>query len=218
MINQQYAILWDMDGTLIDTTDMHMESWVKALARYGKKIQKTETLEHFGKNNRSITPLFFPDASPELVAEISDQKEVDFRDLVPGNTTVYPGVLEWLKYFQSKGIIQSIASSAPMENIDVLLDETGIREYFDYIGSGAYIPGKPDPTLFLNVSDALKISPQNCLVIEDAPAGIMAAMRAKMPCVAITNSRPASDLTEAKLIIREFSPAALQQVETMFLV
>lgn len=217
MTKTQYAILWDMDGTLIDTTDMHMESWVIAMARYGKMIQKTETLEHFGKNNRSITPLFFPDASPELISEISEQKEADFRDLVPGNAVVYPGVLEWLKYFQAQGIVQSIASSAPMANIDVLLNETGIRKYFDHIGSGAYIPGKPDPTLFLNVSNALKIPPQSCLVIEDAPAGIEAAIRARMPVVAITNSRPASDLGDADLIIRDFSSATLQQVESMFL-
>jgi sugar-phosphatase len=71
--------------------------------------------------------------------------------------------------------------------------------------------------LFLNVSDELKIPPQNCLVIEDAPAGIEAAIRANMTVVAITNSRPASDLLDANLIIKEFSSAALQQVETKFL-
>lgn len=206
-----------MDGTLIDTTNMHMDSWVTALALYGKSIQKEETLVHFGKNNRSITPLFFPDATPELIAEIADKKEEEFRNLVPGNTKLYPGALEWLSFFKSLGIVQSIASSAPTANIDVLLDETGIRSYFQYIGSGALIPGKPDPTLFLDVSRVLDIPPDRCLVIEDAPAGIEAAARANMPCVAITNSRHEVELQDASLIIHEFSEDALAQVAAKFI-
>jgi len=217
MKNTNYAILWDMDGTLIDTTDMHMESWVTALARHGKTIQKQEILKHFGKNNRAVTPLLFPDAAPEVITQIADQKEEVFRDLVPGNAFLYPGVMEWLLFFQSRGYEQCIASSAPMANIDVLLEETGIRPFFKVIGSGATIPGKPDPALFLAVSHQINIPPPHCLVIEDAPAGIEAAKRAKMPCIAITNSRPAKELFDANLVINEFSTTSLVQVATLFL-
>jgi beta-phosphoglucomutase-like phosphatase (HAD superfamily) len=215
MTDTQIAILWDMDGTLLDTTDMHLTSWVNTLAHHGLAINKSDALAHYGKNNRAIILNYFPRATEAFIEDISTEKEKEFCKSVSGNTYLYPGVMHWLEVFRANGYQQSIASSAPMGNIDILLAETNIRHFFNHIASGADIPGKPDPRLFLSVAHHLKISTQACLVIEDAPAGVEAALRAHMHCIAITNSHPADDLNGANLIINAFTPDTLQQAEKL---
>ena len=106
-----------------------------------------------------------------------------------------------LGYFQAKGIRQAIASSAPLENIDVLVDELNLRRSFDALVSGYHLIGKPAPDVFLASAQAIGILPQNCLVIEDAVTGVESAKRAGMLCIAVTNTNPAEKLQEADYIV-----------------
>ena len=215
MTAQQHAILWDMDGTLMDTTEMHMRSWMMTLANHGLRITEADFLGQFGKNNQSNVLHYFPKATPEFIQAISDEKEQVFCDLVPGNTRLYPGVMTWLDYFSQNGYLQCIASSAPMHNIEVLLEEIKIGYHFKHIQPGSEVPGKPDPTIFNLAAQAIGISNKHCLVIEDAPPGVEAAKRAGITCVAITNTHPASVLGDAALIIESYSVATLKQAEQL---
>jgi beta-phosphoglucomutase-like phosphatase (HAD superfamily) len=88
-----------------------------------------------------------------------------------------------------------------MANIDVLIDDLGLRSFFDAIVSGVDMPGKPEPVLFLTVAERLDVSPELCVVVEDAVAGVQAAKRAGMRCIAVTTTNDAEALIAADFIV-----------------
>ena len=156
------GILWDMDGVLVDTADAHYQSWLDVLAPYGINFDRDIFNTTFGMNNQSIIyKLFGKDIPDEEFARISDEKELAFRTAIKGKVTLLPGVRDWLDCFYANHIPQAVASSAPMENIDAVLDETGIRSYFQAIISAFGMPGKPDPWVFLEAGKRLGVKYQN---------------------------------------------------------
>jgi beta-phosphoglucomutase len=107
----------------------------------------------------------------------------------------------WLKRLKDAGFQQAIASSAPPANIDALVDELGLHSYFDMVVSGFVLPGKPEPTLFLEVARRLEVPLERCIIVEDAIAGVEAAKRAGMRCVAVTTTNPAEALQAADVVV-----------------
>jgi beta-phosphoglucomutase len=196
------GVLWDMDGVLVDTGEFHYESWATVLPDYGVEFSPGFFRDTFGMNNRGILSLLLGDKlTPELLAEISERKEQSFRDAVRGQVRPLPGVVAWLRHLQETGFRQAVASSAPPANINALLDGLGLREYFDVLVSGVDLPGKPEPTLFLKVARLLEALPEHCIVVEDAVAGVEAAKRAGMRCIALTTTNPAEALAAADVVV-----------------
>jgi HAD superfamily hydrolase (TIGR01509 family) len=112
-----------------------------------------------------------------------------------------PGVRAWLERLSQQGVPMAVASSAPVENIDITLEELGLRSYFDAIVSVAGRPGKPDPLVFLESASRLGMPPERCIVVEDAIPGVEAAKRAGMKCIAVTTTNPAEALVAADLVV-----------------
>src|SRR5687767_11711477 len=124
------GVLWDLDGVITDTGELHFQSWLPPLAEHGIAYTREMFKATFGMNNAgSLTTLLGHPPEPELLTKISDRKEQLFRDSVRGRAQILPGVCEWLEHFQSSGLRQAIASSAPQANIDALVDELGLRRY-----------------------------------------------------------------------------------------
>ena len=122
------GILWDMDGVLVDTGEAHFASWQQVMAELGAPFSRADFERTFGMNNAGILALLLDEElTDEEVQSIGDRKERLFRQLVKGNARPLPGVLEWLDRLRTLGVRQAIASSAPQENIDVLVDELGLR-------------------------------------------------------------------------------------------
>lgn len=196
------GVLWDMDGVLVDTGDFHYQAWRELLPEYGIEFSYDLHQETFGRNNASILSLLLREKlTPELLSEISDLKEARFRAAVRGHAEPLPGVQTWLERLREGKARQGIASSAPVANIDTLIGELGLRDYFDAIVSGADMPGKPDPTLFLKVARRLGVPPESCVVVEDAVAGVEAAKRAGMKCIAVTTTNQAESLSAADIVV-----------------
>jgi HAD superfamily hydrolase (TIGR01509 family) len=196
------GVLWDMDGVLVDTGEFHFQSWTEVLYEYDIPFSREFFRDTFGMNNAGILSVLLGERhTPELEAEIGDHKEERFRELVRGRAQPLPGVLDWLEHLKEIGFRQGVASSAPPANIDALVGGLGLSSYFDAIVSGGDLPGKPDPTLFLQVACQLGVSPERCVVVEDAIAGVVAAKRAGMKCVAVTTSNPAQALQAADVIV-----------------
>ena len=196
-----HAVLWDMDGVLVDTGDFHFQSWKETFEELHVPFDREDFRKTFGMNNAGILEWIFgrkPD--PEEVSRISDKKESLFRELVKGKAEPLPGVLDWLKQFQTWEIKQAITSSAPPENIEVLVAELEIEDFFDAIISGFDLPGKPNPDVFLKAANALQVGPENCVVIEDAIAGVEGAKRAGMKCIAVTTTNSADKLAKADYV------------------
>jgi HAD superfamily hydrolase (TIGR01509 family) len=191
-----------MDGVLVDTGEAHYQSWARVLPGYGIAFSHEFFRDTFGMNNAGILTMLLGDRlTPELLAEIADRKEEEFRGIVQGRVRLLPGVLDWLRRLKSDGFRMGVASSAPPANIDALVSELGLSPFFDVLVSGVEMPGKPDPALFLEVASQLDVLPEHCVVVEDALAGVEAARRAGMKCIAVTTTNPADALTAADIVV-----------------
>ena len=199
------AILWDLDGTIVDTKDCHFHTWQIALEKHGFSIKRSLFEMNFGRNNMTSLPNYLgfqPDA--ELASEIIKHKETLFRQFVQREVTLVPGVEAWLASANRMNIAQAIASSAPMENITDVLKHFSLDTYFKLFVSGVDLPAKPEPDIFLQTASRLGYQPRECLVIEDSVAGVKAAKNAGMMCVAVTTSYQRDKLALADLVVDTF--------------
>jgi beta-phosphoglucomutase len=212
-----HAVLWDMDGVLVNTGELHYRSWKDAFAEVGTAFTHEQFTATFGMNNAGILETVYgEDLTPELYEQISTRKEVSFREMVKGNAELLPGADILLNNFTSLGIKQAIASSAPPENIDVLVGELKIGHYFDALVSGANMPGKPDPSVFLHSARNLGVEADNCIVIEDAITGVEGARRAGMKCIAVTTTNPAEALAQADYVVESLHFVDEQMISSLF--
>ena len=196
------GVLWDLDGVLVDTGEFHFQAWSGLLPEYGIPFTCELFQATFGMNNAGmLSTLLGQRLTPELLTEISDRKEQRFREAVRGRAQPLPGVLAWLERLKAAGLRQAIASSAPPANIDALVDELDLRAYFGAIVSGFDLPGKPDPALLLKAARLIDVPPERCIVVEDAVAGVEAARRAGMKCIAVTTTNPAHALKAADVVV-----------------
>ena len=118
---------------------------------------------------------------------------------------IFPGVLDWLEFAREQGIPCAVGSSAPMENITAILEHFSLKQYFAALVSASSLPSKPHPAVFLAGADALKIPYQNCLVVEDAPPGAMAARSAGMQCLVVLTTRTRPEFTTGDLFLERLS-------------
>ena len=217
MENIIQAILWDLDGVLIDSEEAHYITWKMVFKELGRELSHAEFKKTFGMNNKSVMQTFFRNDLSEIKKEeYSEKKELLFRENVKGNVKFLPGVKNWLKYFYENGIPQAMATSAPEANIEAIIREFPHPEYFQTTVSAEKLPGKPDPAVFLKAAGALNASPAQCLVFEDSVAGVKAAKAAGMVCIAITSTNPAEKLQEADLIIDTFDSLSSEQITGIF--
>jgi beta-phosphoglucomutase len=162
-------------------------------------------------NNESLLVMLLGDRfTTQLAGEISGRKETIFREAIRGKAVLLPGVITWLERLSDWGVSQAVASSAPEENIDALITELGIRGFFQAAISGTGFPGKPNPDVFLKAARAIQVPPKGCIVIEDAVAGVEAAHRAGMKCVAVLTTNPATRLGQADVIVERLDQLPTQ--------
>lgn len=181
------TIIWDLDGTLTDSTALHYAAWKDTMAAHGVDYSYDLFLAGYGRNNFEILAEQMPGFSSAKIAAVSEEKEQAYRRrlLLPGSLALLPGVAEWLSWGQRCGLRQVVGSSAPMANIVAMLHVLDIADCFHTVLSGYRIPrGKPDPLLFLRCAASVESAPTACLVVEDSIYGIEAAHRAGMPSVA----------------------------------
>jgi beta-phosphoglucomutase len=182
------AALWDLDGTILDSREVHWVSWRRYTERLGKPMSLGFFNDTFGFRNEIILRRHFgAGLSDEAAARMSDEKETLYRDLlVAGGIEALPGVLEWLAAFRDAGWQQALASMAPRNNIAVTLDALGIGGYFSVVVAAEDVRhGKPAPDVFLAAAETLGAAPGACIVIEDSPQGVAAAKSAGMKCIAV---------------------------------
>lgn len=206
MTNNTIAILWDLDGTIIDSSACHYSTWQNALENHGFTLDPAKYAANFGRNNLTNVPLFLGyEPEPAFSAMLIDEKESAFRERAPQESTVIPGVESWLLAAQSRGFPQAIASSGPLDNSETMLRAFNLLHYFDEIISGEHLPAKPEPDIFLVAATALGVEPSHCVVIEDSLPGVTAARNAAMTCIAITTTLPAGSLTLADFVVDDFT-------------
>jgi len=211
------AVLWDMDGVLVDTGEFHYLTWKEMLELNGIPFSRQDFQHTFGMNNgQVVTCVLGHPPDPELLKEISDRKEENFREMVREQAEINPGVRALLEQLHDAGIKQAIASSAPQENIDQVVDKLKIRGFFSAMVSGDCLPSKPDPTVFRLAAQELGVSPGNCIVVEDAKAGVDAARRAGMKCIAVAATHPVDELDQADLAVQNLETLSIDDFHQLF--
>lgn len=215
----EYAVIFDMDGVLVDSFHAHYESWRIVAAEHGRRITEAEFAATFGKTSREVIAAWWPD-NPKSEAEIhaiDDRKEAVFRELLEKDFPVMPGARELLQALRRHGIGTAVGSSGPPENVDFVLDRGGLRELFGAVVHGRDVErGKPDPQVFLLAAQRLGVPPEACAVIEDAALGIEAAHRAGMIAIGLASTgRTRCELNKAELVIDSLSELAPERITAL---
>lgn len=189
-MNGSKAVLWDMDGTLINSEELHWISWRKTMANEGVIITREQFLSTFGQRNDSIIPGWLGSAATaERIKRIAEAKEELYRQLVRQvGIAPEPAVTTWLHRLREHGWQQAIASAAPRANIDVVLESLSVSQIFQGIVSAEdVLRGKPDPEVYLLAATRVGVPAEWCIVVEDAVAGIEGARRAGMRSIGVSH-------------------------------
>jgi len=196
------GILWDLDGVIADTHEWHLLSMQQAFEAHGFNAGREELHNLFGTNTEKIIASVLGEkATTQRILTIKQKHSELFCRNITGHVVIFPGVVETLALFHEMKLLQAIASSSTDEIIHTILGELGIIEYFDVLISGADLPAKPAPAVFLRAAKALSLSAEECLVIEDSPMGIRGAKAAGMKCLAVATSRSNDELIEADFVV-----------------
>lgn len=211
------AVIWDMDGVIVDTGRYHFRAWQEAFRKRGVTFTEEAFRRNFGQRNDTIVRVTLGKDTPQTeIDAITREKESYFRSIVKDNIRPLPGAVALLKSLAENGFKVGLASSAPVENIELLTTTLGIRDCFQAIVSGREVAeGKPNPQGYLLAAQKLGVAPKNCVVIEDAVAGLAGAKRAGMHCVAVTTTHPRTSLAEADLIVDTLEKVSIADLERL---
>jgi HAD superfamily hydrolase (TIGR01509 family) len=185
------GVLWDLDGTLVDSAGHHWVAWRDTLAAERRAVEPADFANSFGKRNDEILrELFGHGIAAEWIERVSGAKERAYRQrLEEHGLEALPGAFEWLGRLHEAGWKQALASSAPRPNIDAAFRALHLERFLDAVVSADEVGrGKPDPAVFLEAARRLGVAPGRCVVVEDAPAGLEAARRAGMAAIGVLSS------------------------------
>jgi beta-phosphoglucomutase len=217
-MSQSRAVIWDVDGTLVDTAELHFQAWVEVARRLNKPFNRADFAATFGRRNPEILhQLFGDDLSEQEIKGLGDLKEDLYRAAARKGVDLLPGVRRLLEDLHAEGFLQAIGSSAPRQNLDLILELTQTRPFFEAIVSSEDTQrGKPDPQVFQVAAERLGVPPSRCVVMEDAVAGVEAAKAAGMKCIAVrfVGHHSSANLSEAgaDMVVDTLENASMQAV------
>jgi HAD superfamily hydrolase (TIGR01509 family) len=216
------AVIFDMDGVLIDSNPFHLRKWAAFLREHRIPFDEDKLAEIvLGPPNETIFQRYFGDQiTPERMQELSEEVEAEFRRAFAPHARPSPGVRRLIEACRAQGIPMAVASCAISKNVEFLVTALELRPYFRVLLSRNEIThAKPDPEIYLKTAAKLGIEPALCVVFEDSFVGIEAAKRAGMKCVAIASSFPAADLRQetcADLVVPSFEAVTLETLRALF--
>ena len=216
MANTIQAVIWDLDGVIIDSADEHRRAWKRLARETGVTMTDADFWATFGKRNDDIIPLIWGNISPQQLQELANRKEFYFREFVREAAAPLPGSMELMRGLHEIGFLQALATSTPIENIQLIEELLHLDRYLTAFVSGETVArGKPAPDIFLKAAEELHMSPSLCLVIEDAVAGVQAALAAGMRCIAVAGDRDLPGLRAADLVVKDLTEVSVEQVRSI---
>lgn len=185
------ALLFDLDGTLIDSMPLHQRAWAQWLASMGQPLDEDPRFfaTTAGRSNAEILAEMYPAKSVAEIAAMGEAKEALYRAAAATQLQLVAGALDLLARARAQGLKLAVCTAAPPANIAVAFERFDLGARVDTVTSPADgLRGKPHPDIFEAAARRLGVAPERCLVFEDAPLGIEAARRAGMAAVALTTT------------------------------
>lgn len=215
------GVIFDMDGVLVNNMDIHFQAFAAMAERYNVTAKEGYDFTKLnGRGNDDIINALFP---AELVAEkgvegLAAEKEAVYREIYAPTIAPVAGLRELLAEIRTAGLKCAVGSSGPKLNVDFVLDKCGIEPYFDVRISGDMVTKcKPNPEIFLTAAEKLGLAPDECVVFEDALAGVAAAKAAGMKVITLTTTHKRHQLEEANpnLIVEDFTAVNLDTIRSL---
>ncbi|HEX8357580.1 MAG TPA: HAD family phosphatase [Segetibacter sp.] len=208
------AVIFDMDGTLLESTEADYKAWEKVFNDYGKALSFADYVPLLGIKSANVIKEHLEKTEAEDVKRILKEKFDYFVEWIEENP-IQPvlGAEAFLKSLANYPVQVALATSSRKEKMHLVLTQLNFKGFFEAIVTGdEVINSKPAPDIFLKAAERLGVAPEDCMVVEDGPVGVAAAKAAGMKCVAITATHPAEKLQQADLIINTYENADFKEI------
>lgn len=215
------AFIFDLNGTMINDMEFHIKAWFHILnddLKAGLSWKEVKS-QMYGKNEELLARVFGEGRFNQEEADtITLKKETRYQEAFRPHLELIAGLPAFLKKAKGKNIRMGIGSAAIPFNIDFILDNLSLRPYFSTIVSAHDVTiSKPDPEVFLKAAEQLRIAPEDCLIFEDAPKGVEAALNAGMSCIVLTTMHGKEDFQDYPNILRIVADYTDPYLEELFL-
>ncbi|PHN06765.1 HAD family hydrolase [Flavilitoribacter nigricans] len=214
------AVIFDMDGTMIDNMMVHHRAWHKQLNSLGLNMSLEEVMEKVhGVNVEILERLFGDRFTPEERVQISWEKEEAYREIYRPDLKLISGLEAFLEELNRSDLQMAVASAAPPENVDFVMDNLQLRYLFPVIlHSDSVENGKPHPEIYLKTADRLGLQPAECVVFEDSPVGATAASSAGCSVIVVTTTHDPGQFREipgVKAFIGDFADISIDRLANL---
>lgn len=212
------AVIWELDGVVADTAEAHFRGWVTALAEWEIPLTREMFSSLFGlRNDEILSTVLGRPAEPREQGTILGRKEHFFGIEVGLLIQPSPGISSLLAELAAAGWLQGLVSTMPQATMDLIVDRLGIRDYFQAFVSGEAFPHpRPDATYLLHAAERLRAAPERCITVDRTAAGVEAAHRAGMRCLAIADTRSRHDLLSADSLVDDMSAVTIDTFNQWF--
>lgn len=214
-LTTDYAVIFDMDGVIVDTNPYHSEAFASFFIQHGLDFDKRDFATHmYGKHNSYIMSHFFGrKIEGEELKQLEDEKEALFREIYASKVNPIQGYLPFLKQLIQNGFSCGVATSAPRANLSLITDKLSLHTYMkSMLASEDVTQHKPHPEVYLKSAKNLEIAPEKCLVFEDSFSGITAALNAGSKVVGVLTSHTREELPPCDFYIRDYSEITVDTV------
>lgn len=200
-----YAVLWDLDGTLIDSTDYHWRAWQETVKEEGYFLSREVFISCFGQRSETAIYTYCRKDLPLADAQrIVNNKQLRYREIIrTKGIELVPNAKILLQGLKRNAWQQALATSASAKDVEIILAALDLHSHFDtWVSSEDVKESKPSPEIFLLAADRLTVAPQNCIVVEDSAVGIEAAKKAGMKSIGVLSSHK---VLEADYVVKNLS-------------
>lgn len=214
----QVTVIFDMDGVIINNGEFHFLAWKKFCKKHNISISK-EAFKNkfFGRTNEEVLPeLFEKNLTKEEIKSLGEEKEKIYREIYQPHMEPVNGLVRFLKELKKQNIPVGVATSAPPENVDFVIDGLKIGDYIQTVVNDSMVSnGKPAPDIYLEAARRLNANPKNCVVFEDSLSGTKAAWQAGAKVVALSTTLPAKKHKYAHRIVDDFESVSIRFIKDL---
>jgi len=220
-MSKRRALIFDMDGTIVDNMAFHTRSWLAFFQQRGRQIDaEAFFLATAGRHSREILREHLdPALSDQECTALNDEKETLYRTLYGPHLKLVAGFETLIAQARARGMALAVGTAAPDDNVRFTLDGLDLRRHFDSVVGAADVPrGKPAPDVFLKAAQNCGVDAADCIVFEDAPLGVEAARNAGMRVVVLTTTMPAASFASYDNVIATVPDFSTLSLDALFAV